>query len=63
MVDLAGGVYFGQDEAQGVRIRGQKVVLMHFRHMFTLETCLLGPEMRTACMISAVPIQFASFLH
>jgi len=45
MVDLAGDVYFGQDEAQGVRIRRQKVVLMHFRHMFTLETCLLGPEM------------------
>ncbi len=45
MVDLAGDVYFGQDEAQGVRIRAQKVSLMHFMHMFTLETCLLGPEM------------------
>ena len=59
MVGLAGGVYIGQDEAQGVRIRAQKVSLMHFMHMFTLGTCLLGPEMRMVCMMSEVPIHFA----
>ena len=63
MVGLAGGVYIGQDGAQGVRIHAQKVAPLHFMHMFTLETCLLGPEMRMACMVTAVQIHFASFLH